>query len=176
MWSLGTIIVVAAVVGITSCTVVYALLLGIGPVPTSRSVRRQLTAILPPDVTSIAELGCGWGTLLRCLSHHYPNSRIVGYERSPFPCILAWLSRWLLGLSNVRVRWKNFFSASLHQTDLVVCYLFPRAMSRLSPKFRSELRPGSWIVAHTFALPEWTPYRLVHADDLYRTPIYIYRV
>lgn len=173
--SFWTVIILTVFTGVLLSIIVYALMLGIGPVPTGRRVKRRLEALLPPEVRHIAELGCGWGTLLRFLAHRYPNSRIFGYERSPFPCICAFFSRWLFRLSNVSVHWKDFFSAPLHQVDLVVCYLFPKAMHRLSAKLRAELKPGTWVLTHTFSLPDWQPVRLLHADDLYHTPIYLYR-
>lgn len=176
MISTATFVLLIIVAGVTACTVVYALLLGIGPVPTSRHVRKHLATLLPQEAKHIAELGCGWGTLLRLLSRRYPKGQIAGYERSPLPCLFAWMGRWTLGLSNVSIHWEDFFSTPLHQADLVVCYLFPKAMDRLAVKFRHELQVGTCVVTHTFALPGWTPKRLIHADDLYRTPIYVYAV
>jgi hypothetical protein len=160
-----------------ACSIIgYAITLGIGPVPTSRKVLRRLEEVLPKDVAHITELGCGWGTLLRTLVRRYPKGSIAAYERSPLPWFLAWLVTLFCGRGRISVHRRNFFKISLHRTQLVVCYLCPKVMSQLADKLKEELEPGSWIVSHTFALPGWRPVRLIHANDLYHTPIYLYRV
>jgi hypothetical protein len=47
-------------------------------------------------------------------------------------------------------------------------------MERLRPKFERELKSGSLVVSHTFAVPGWVPESVWQVDDLYRTKIYLY--
>ncbi len=40
---------------------------------------------------------------------------------------------------------------------VVTVYLLPRALPRLKEKLLAELKPGTRIVAHDYAFPDWTP-------------------
>jgi hypothetical protein len=48
-------------------------------------------------------------------------------------------------------------------------------MEALSAKLRKELKPGTYVLTHTFALADWKPLELTHTRDLYRTPVYLYQ-
>ena len=64
---------------------------------------------------------------------------------------------------------------SITSASVVICYLYPGAMRRLKGKFEKELSKGAIVVSNTFAIPGWRPMRVIEADDLYRTPLYVYR-
>jgi len=76
---------------------------------------------------------------------------------------------------NVSLSGKNFWQEDLSGYSLIVCYLYPEAMVQLEKKLEKEGRKGLWIVTHTFAFPSWKPLKVSFANDLYRTPIYIYQ-
>ena len=40
---------------------------------------------------------------------------------------------------------RGFYSVSLTEAQVVVCYLYPGAMERLRGKFESELSGGAWV-------------------------------
>ena len=148
-------------------TIVYALLLGIGPTPTSRRVADLIDQLLPEVDGPVVELGSGWGGMARRLQKRYPKT--LAYERSPLP--------WLVSrLRGVRVKRREFFGQSLEGASLVFAYLYPKAMERLKEKLENELAKGAWVISHTFAVPGWQPVHVEMADDLYRTPVYIYRI
>ncbi|MEI8364936.1 MAG: class I SAM-dependent methyltransferase [Parachlamydiaceae bacterium] len=158
-------------------TIYWSWLNGIAPMPTSSKVKHHLLSTLPAGVRgNIYELGSGWGTLVFPLARQYPYSHVIGYETSPVP---YWVSKmWLLitFLPNVTIRRQDFHSISLNDASVIVCYLYPEAMLRLRHKFESELRPGTWVISNTFALPDWTPETVVELDDIYRTKIYLYLI
>jgi hypothetical protein len=155
-------------------TIVYALYLGIGPLPTSRKVRAALRRLLPSGVRRVVELGCGFGSLLPVLARHYPKGTIKAYELSPVPWLIAWI-RSRLVRTDVHVFRQCLFRSGLEESELVVCYLYHAAMRRLATKLQAELKPGSYVLTHTFALPGWTPIETAVANDLYRTRIYLYQ-
>lgn len=156
----------------------YTLRNGISPMPTGSRVNRVVLDVLQGTDLSgrVVELGSGWGTLALQIAKHLPLCSVVGYENSPVPYWVSQLLRVILGVSNVAFYRADFYKIPLSDFDGVVCYLYPGAMEKLSEKFESELRPGTLIVSHTFALPGWEPERVVEAPDLYRTKIYVYRV
>ncbi len=157
--------------------VVYTLRTGISPMPTLGKVRRQLLSLLEPGLEgTVLELGAGWGTLAFALADRCPRARVVAFELSPLPFVFCWLRQRLAPRPNLELRRQDFFRASFSGASLVVCYLFPGAMTRLAPKLLAELAPGTRVLSHTFALRGWLPLRTLVVDDLYRTPIYLYAV
>jgi hypothetical protein len=157
--------------------VFYTLRIGISPMPTLGKVRRQLLPLIEPDLEGmIRELGAGWGTLAFALADRCPRAKVVAFELSPLPFAFCWLRQRLAPRPNLELRRQDFFRASFTGASLVVCYLFPGAMTRLAPKLLAELAPGTRIISHTFALRGWKPQHMLAVDDLYRTPIYLYAV
>lgn len=153
--------------------VIWSILNGIAPMPSSPKAKQALLKALPPTLTGVAyELGAGWGTLLIPLSRHY--EQVVGFETSPFPFLVARARMILETLSNVKLYRRDFFKANLQDAGLIVCYLYPKAMARLKGKFEQELRPGTWVISNTFAIPGWEPDQVIEVGDLYRTKIYVY--
>ena len=144
--------------------------LGIGPTPTSYKVRTTVSDILPDAVCGdIVELGCGWGHLVPMLRTQYPQATIQGWERSPLPALFT---RWV---RKIEVKKQDFFTADLSNAGLIVCYLYPGAMTRIAEEMLPQLPPGCWIVTHTFSLPGIEPVKILRAKDLYQTPVYLYQ-
>lgn len=150
---------------------------GISPMPTSPAVRRQVVAELRriPEARVMIEAGSGWGTLALEAARSRPDLQVIGIENSPLP--------W--AVSRCLARWGSFRNVMFHKTDLytypygeadvVVCYLYPGAMTRLDEIFRQGVKPGAVMISICFALPGWTPERVITCGDMYRTKIYVYR-
>ncbi|MBA2369564.1 MAG: methyltransferase [Candidatus Protochlamydia sp.] len=150
---------------------------GITPTPTSTKVKKLVLKILPSEVKGkIVELGSGWGHLTLSLARHYPDNVIEAYEISPIPYSISYILNLWKQFSNLKLIKKDFFKISLDGCGLIVCYLYPGAMEKLKVKFEKELAPGTFIVSHTFAIPGWVPLKLMHANDLYHTPVYLYQI
>jgi hypothetical protein len=157
--------------------VVYTLRTGISPMPTLGKVRRELLPLAEPELQgTVLELGAGWGTLAFALADRCPRAKVVAFELSPLPFACCWLRQRLAPRPNLELRRQDFFRASFSGASLVVCYLFPGAMTRLAPKLLAELAPGARVLTHTFALRGWKPLHTFLVNDLYRTPIYLYAV
>jgi predicted O-methyltransferase YrrM len=175
MFSLALLIVVI----FSAVTIVfYTLRNGISPMPTGGRVNRVVLDVLS-DVNPngrIVELGSGWGTLALGIGKRLPKCSVVGYENSPVPYFVSHLLRVVLVGANVVFDRVDFYRVALSGFDVAVCYLYPGAMEKLREKFASELRPGTLVVSHTFAVPGWEPERVVEVSDLYRTKVYVYRV
>ena len=123
----------------------------------------------------LVDLGCGDGRVLRKARSRY-GVRAIGYELNPFAYFKARLL--CLGLKGIVIRRRNFWKADLSDADVIFCYLFPDVMKNLSAKLRSEeLKSGALIVSCNFALPGFTPERVLRPDSsLHRDPIYVYRL
>ncbi len=115
----------------------------------------------------IAELGSGDGRVVRALAKD--GATVDGYEIQPF--LVIW-SRWLnraQGLAmHTQIYRRNLYSVNYSPYDAVVIYGFPNMMQRLGHKFEAEMRPGSRIVSHAFAIPGWEPEQKIENVYLYK--------
>ncbi len=104
------------------------------------------------------------------------GARGVGLELQPGVVELAWTNIAERGLEEqVEISQGDFFEADLSSATLVVLYLTTNTLHRLSDKLQ-EVRPGTRIVTHDFALPGW-PCRQQTKWTSSRgevTPIYLY--
>jgi trans-aconitate methyltransferase len=122
----------------------------------------------------LVDIGCGDGRVLRKVRKRY-GVKAVGYELN----FLAYLKAKLLclGLQNVEVKLRNFWTADLSEADVVFCYLFPDVMRDLSTKLKSTLKPGAVIVSCNFDLPGFIPEQVLRpGNSLHNDPIYVYRL
>jgi precorrin-6B methylase 2 len=55
---------------------------------------------------------------------------------------------------------RDVMLADLSRATVVTIYLLPSLIDRLQPKFLDELRPGTRIVSHAFAMKGWKPDRV----------------
>jgi trans-aconitate methyltransferase len=163
--------VVAAALSIVGSTIRA----GISPMPSSARAVRAVLELLPDERGSVADLGSGWGTLTTALARAWPGVAVVGYELSPVPWLFS-VIRARLFTPQVRLHRGDFMRAELGTATVVVCYLYPGGMTRLKGKLLAELRPNTVVISNTFALPDWTPERVVTLGDLHQTKVYRYRV
>ncbi|WP_458120816.1 class I SAM-dependent methyltransferase [Paenibacillus sp. Z6-24] len=123
----------------------------------------------------IIEAGSGWGTMVLHLARYCQPCRVVGIENSLVPLVVSRLLALLPGHAPIRLIRGDMYEYPYGQGDMIVCYLFPGAMTRLSPILRERTRPGTYIISVYFALPDWEPEQVITCQDVHRTRIYIYR-
>jgi SAM-dependent methyltransferase len=58
----------------------------------------------------------------------------------------------------------DLFKADIGPASVVMLYLLPRFVTRLVPKLRAELRPGTRIVSHDYPLAPWPPDKELSMD------------
>ena len=75
--------------------------------------------------------------------------------------------------SVVKFEVNDLFDADIHNATVVTLYLLPNLNVRLRPKLLKELKPGSRIVAHKFAIGDWKPDKQEPVED---TNIYLWTV
>ena len=165
-------ILLLAFLSVAVTTIFY----GIGPTPTSPTVRNELFALLPNAIVgTIYELGAGWGTLAFPLAERYPQAKVIAIEISPLPYLWMRLRLFFRPHPNLKIIYGDFFRFSFEDACLIVCYLYPKAMTILEKKILHECK-DAWIASHTFAFPNLTPHKSCKAPDLYHTTVYLYRV
>jgi hypothetical protein len=163
---------------IAGSIVYYSSKNGIPPAPTLNVAKQGLLGLLARNKINgnIYELGSGWGTLAFALAKQYAHCHVIGYENSIVPCLFSQIRQIFAGCRNLKLVCKDFYTTPLNDADLVVCYLFTGAMEKLRIKFESELKKGTIVVSHTFAVPFWNPIDEIVVDDIYHTRVYLYVV
>ena len=141
---------------------------GISPMPSGRKSRAIMLDLIPIEPTYCVDMGSGWGGLLIMLSKRFPDATIVGFESSWVPYL--W-SKLICRRPNICIIRKDFLTVSYPQDAVFLCYLCPEGMKRIA-KHRFE--KSSWLISHTFALPDRVPALEYRLSDRYRTPIYVY--
>lgn len=122
----------------------------------------KLADIRAEDV--VYDLGSGDGRLVITAAKRY-KSHGVGIELQPE----------LIEMANAGARKEDvadrvkFVQGDLFETDIreatvVMLYLLPRSVTRLVPRFLSDLRPGTRIVSHDYPLAPWPPDKDVSMD------------
>lgn len=165
-----SLIILLGIALITGSLIFWTLRLGIGPTPSSAKVMAALSDILPDSVQGdVVELGCGWGQLLPLLQKQYPQNRLIAYERSPVPFYFC-----RCFFPRTTIHKKDFFQTDLSGAGLIICYLYPGAMTRLSKEIMPQLPDHCLILTHTFSLPDAPLVRTLKANDLYKTPIFLF--
>ena len=141
----------------------------------NRTTMRALEALLPPGrPQSVADLGCGTGSLLAHLARARPDCRFDGVEAAPLP----WLAAYLMTrkLPNCRVSRSDFWQRSLKDHDMVYVFLSPVPMPRLWKKALAEMRPGSLLVSNSFPVPGVDADQVLTLPDRRATRLYLYRM
>ena len=174
---------VHAIIILGACAIVltswrYEKITGISPSPLLPWVRARLIKILrqemDPDKTyQIVDLGAGWGGMTATLAWYFPNTKIQGYEISPWPWILSCFQALPYG-RRVRIIRQDFFKADLNKYDVIICYLSPSHMQDLRKTFE-KLRKGKVIISAAFPVPGWAPAKAEKVRGPVAINIYLYK-
>ena len=170
------LILILVISGIFLC-LFYSWLTGISPVSsTFKSRKKIIHTVSPGQEGFIYELGAGWGALAFPLARRCPESEVVAYELSPVPWLFLKLRAFLFGPRNLKVVRRNFLQDDLSKASVVICYLYPGAMAKLSSKLVMELKPSARVISNTFEIPAWTPSAIQSLEDVMCPQIFHYEM
>ena len=169
-------ILVLVLTGIAS-SLLYSWITGISPVSsTFKSRKKIIKTVSSTQKGIIYELGAGWGALAIPLARRCPEATIVAYELSPAPWIFLKARTLFFGPQNLKIVRRNFLKDDLSKASLVVCYLYPGAMAKLSSKLVLELKPSAKVISNTFEIPAWTPTAIQNLEDVMCPQIFHYKM
>lgn len=154
----------------------YAMIFGAPFVPTQMDqVDRMLKAANLKKGRKIYDLGSGDGRLVYKAAKDY-DANAVGYEFSPFVWLWALFLK-LFWRSKAKLKFGNFWKRDLSDADVLVCYLLPHTMKKMEEDLLPQLKPGTLIVSHAFALPGLKPWKkLPRVVDQKLGPVWIYKI
>lgn len=152
-------------------------ILGISPMPSSRKARQAMMALTAETGEgTIFELGSGWGNLLIPLALAHPQRHIVGYELSFLPWLISKVIIKVRGIKNIQLQRKNFLNSDLTEASVLVCYLYPGAMTEIEKKLKAEESNIRYLISNSFALPSYQPIKKIQLKDFYKSNVYLYRL
>jgi SAM-dependent methyltransferase len=123
----------------------------------------RLANVSPDDI--VYDLGSGDGRIVIAAAKDR-GARGVGYEIDPTLVKQAVDRARSLGLSDrVTFTQADLFTADLRPATVVTLYLGNELNRRLRPKLMSELRPGSRVVSHNFAIEGWVPTQTIEVSS-----------
>ena len=133
-------------------TAIASILVRVPFVPTPMRIARKMIdfADLKGNET-VYDLGCGDGRILIAAKKKYPSIRAIGYELPVGVYLLAKMHVWL-SRQKVEIHMRDFWSLDLSNADVIFLYLTPEVCARFEEKFNKELKPGTKVVSHGFAL------------------------
>ena len=106
---------------------------------------------------TVYDLGCGDGRIVIRAAKEY-GARGVGIDISPERIQEARANARKAGVETlVKFELNDLFDADIHDASVVALYLLADANLRLRPKLLKDLKPGSRVVSHDFAMGDWKP-------------------
>ena len=100
----------------------------------------------------VYDLGSGDGTALRVAVKEF-GAKGVGIE---IDLLRFFISSMLLHSNRlsdkIHIKRKNFFDVDISDATVIFVYLVPKALNRLLPKFKKELKKGTRIVSYRYEI------------------------
>jgi SAM-dependent methyltransferase len=122
----------------------------------------KLADIRGEDV--VYDLGSGDGRLVITAAKRF-GARGVGVELQTELVEMARIGAKHEGVTDrVKFVQGDLFQADIGSASVVMLYLLPRYVTRLVPRLRAELRPGTRIVSHDYPLAPWPPDKELSMD------------
>ena len=124
---------------------------------------------------TVYELGCGIADAMVIADKEF-GAKAIGIEIDPLRIILA---RWNIFKEKAHVKLikDNFFNINLSDADILIIYLVPKALGRLSPKFVKELKKGTRLVSYKYTFPKEEASKKIHlVKEDKKNEIYFYKM
>ena len=150
--------------------------LDVAYVPTPKDiVRRMLQLASLRRGETLFDLGAGDGRIIIEAVRDY-GARAVGVEIDP-----ERISRVRERLNSTGTQAElleaDLFEVDLSSADVITIYLSVSANTRLAPKLKAELKPGTRVVSLDYVLPGWVPDREVEINTSgMKRKLYLYQI
>jgi SAM-dependent methyltransferase len=127
----------------------------------------ELANVKNSDV--VYDLGCGDGRIVISAAKKY-GAHGVGIDINADRIEEARANARAAGVERqVQFETKDLFDSDIHDATVVTMYLLPEVNMRLRPLLLKELKPGTRVISHSFAMGDWAPDKdiLVDGDHVY---------
>lgn len=143
-------------------------------VPTPNDVVAKMLEMAQVTASdTVYDLGCGDGRIVISAAQKY-GARGVGVDIDPHRIAEARESAQKAGVAErVRFVLGDLFETDISPATVVTLYLLTELNIKLKPKLLAELKPGTRVVSHAFAMGEWKPERTAEVSG---NRVYLWRV
>jgi ribosomal protein L11 methylase PrmA len=122
---------------------------------------------------TVYDLGCGDGRIVITAAQKH-GARGVGIDIDPERVKEATANVRKAGVADrVNIVRGDLFEADISSATVVTLYLLTDLNLKLRPKLLRELKPGTRVVSHAFAMGDWKPER---TTDVSGTSVYLWRI
>ena len=167
-------ILVALIIG---SIVLYTLINGIAPTPSSSKVLPCLQAALPEKITgNIVEAGAGWGGVALWFARHYPQNHILAWENSWVPFLILWIRVKLSRYKNIQACYGHFNRQPLDQTGLIYTFLCRKGMQTVKKWINRYPQHPLTLVSQDFSLPGNIYDKEITISQWMNNKLYIYHL
>jgi len=143
-------------------------------VPTPNEVVNKMLEMAKVTANDVVyDLGCGDGRIVITAAQRY-GCRGVGIDIDP-ERIREATENVARGKVTDKVRFiqGDLFEADISEATVVTLYLLTELNLKLRPKLMKDLRPGTRVVSHAFAMGDWKPERTERVDG---SAVYLWRI
>jgi SAM-dependent methyltransferase len=143
-------------------------------VPTPNEVVTKMLEMARVTAKDIVyDLGCGDGRIVITAAQKH-GARGVGIDIDP-QRIREARENASRGKVTDKVRFveADLFEADISEATVVTLYLLTDLNLKLRPKLMSDLRPGTRVVSHAFAMGDWQPERTERVDG---SSVFLWRI
>jgi 16S rRNA A1518/A1519 N6-dimethyltransferase RsmA/KsgA/DIM1 with predicted DNA glycosylase/AP lyase activity len=117
-----------------------------------REIRESLKLAKVTKKDTIYELGSGDGRFLVIAAKEF-GANGVGIEIDPLRSFISTVMIRINGVQDkITIKKKNFFDVDISKATVIFVYLVPKALGRLLPKFKKELKKGTRIVSYRYKI------------------------
>jgi len=147
-------------------------------VPTPQNVVDQMLAIANVNEKDVLyDLGSGDGRIPITAAQRF-GIQATGIDINPERIREANENAQKAGVTD-RVKFLNqdLFTSKFNDATVVTLYLLPELNVKLRPQLFQQLKPGTRIVSHDFAMGDWKPDRVVQVEGPSRThTVYLWTI
>lgn len=126
----------------------------------------DLAELAPSDY--LIDLGSGDGRIVIAAAQR--GARALGVDIDPVRVSEGYAAAQLAGVqARTTFRRQDIFDTPIREASVVTTYLLPAINLRLRPRLLTELRPGTRVVTHAFAMGDWQPdaHRVIDGRNVY---------
>ncbi|HEU4370655.1 MAG TPA: class I SAM-dependent methyltransferase [Methylomirabilota bacterium] len=124
----------------------------------------------------VYDLGCGEGEILIEAATRY-GARGVGVDLDPVRIKNARINAAKAGVADkITFVQQDLFKTDITPATVVTLYLLPELNERLRPTLLRDLRPGTPVVSHDFAMGDWRPERTIEVQVTRLHRVFLWRI
>ena len=119
------------------------------------------------------DIGCGDGKLLEAVKMKFPNTQVIGYEKSYRPYQDAERRKELNWL-DYELRNRDFFTSDISNATVLYSYMINYIMEKIWEKVQKECQPWTLLYSNSFRVKSYEPKSTIELSK--SAKIFIYEV